>query len=118
MPNRSRIILILIATLFLGLFFLPQFISLYIDWLWFKDIGFEKIFSTKINAQAATALAGMLAAFFVTYLNIWFSMNATKGRPVVMASFSQAVPQLDILRHFDKVKIIVPVVIGLFAGYC
>jgi uncharacterized protein len=117
MPNRLlRTILISIATLFLALFFLPQFISLYVDWLWFKDVGFEKIFTTKINAQAMTAFAGMLAGFLVTYVNLWVSMNATKGRSVVMASFSQAIPQLDILRHFDKVKIIVPVVIGLFAG--
>lgn len=116
MPNRPKTILILIATLFLALFFLPQFISLYVDWLWFKDVGFEKIFSTKINAQATTALAGMLAAFLITYLNIWFSMRATRGRSVVMASYSQAIPQLDILRHFDKVKIIVPALVGLFAG--
>ena len=116
MPNKSRMILILIAILFLALFFLPQFISLYVDWLWFKDVGFEKIFTTKINAQAMTAFAGMLAGFLVTYVNIWFSMNATKGRSVVMTSYSQAIPQLDILRHFDKLKIIVPVVIGLFAG--
>ena len=116
MPKKSRMILILIATLFLAMFFLPQFISLYIDWLWFKDVGFGQVFTTKINAQAMTAFAGMLAGFIVTYANLWFSMNATKGRSVVMASFSQAIPQLDILRHFDKVKIILPVIIGLFAG--
>lgn len=117
MPNKLlRMILILIATLFLALFFLPQFISLYVDWLWFKDVGFEKIFSTKINAQAMTAFAGLLVGFLITYLNIWFSMRATRGRSVVMASYSQAIPQLDILRHFDKVKIIVPALVGLFAG--
>ena len=97
-------------------FFLPQFISLYVDWLWFKDVRFEKIFTTKINAQAITALAGMLAGFLITYLNIWFSMQATKGRSVVMTFYSQAIPQLDILRHFDTLKIIVPIVIGLFVG--
>jgi len=33
-----------------------------------------------------------------------------------MTAYSQAIPQLDILRHFDKVKVIVPIVIGLFVG--
>ena len=56
MPGRSsRIILFVILGLFLTLFFLPQFISFYVDWLWFKDVRFEKIFITKINAQAITA---------------------------------------------------------------
>ena len=58
----------------------------------------------------------MLAGFLITYLNILFSMRATKGRPVVMTAYSQAVPQLDLLRHFDKVKIILPVLIGLLVG--
>jgi hypothetical protein len=117
MPGRSsRIILFVILGLFLTLFFLPQFISFYVDWLWFKDVRFEKIFITKINAQAITALAGILAGFLITYLNILFSMRATRGRAVVMTAYSQAVPQLDILRHFDKVKIILPIVIGLLVG--
>ncbi|MGE5892690.1 MAG: UPF0182 family protein [bacterium] len=117
MPKRmSRTIIFFILGFFLALFFLPQFISLYVDWLWFKDIGFEKIFTEKINAQAMTVVVGLLAGFLITYANIWFSMKATKGRSVVTALYSQAMPQLDILRHFDKVKIIVPVIIGLFVG--
>ncbi len=68
MPNKSRTLLILIATLFLALFFLPQFVSLYVDWLWFKDVGFEKIFTTKINAQAIDRL-GRPAGRFSYYLH-------------------------------------------------
>jgi hypothetical protein len=117
MPGRlSRIVLFVVLGLFLTLFFLPQFISFYVDWLWFKDVRFEKIFITKIDAQAITALAGMLAGFLITYLNILFSMRATKGRPVVMTAYSQTVPQLDLLRHFDKVKIFLPIIIGVFVG--
>jgi hypothetical protein len=117
MPIRlSRIMLFLIAGFFLALFFLPQFISFYVDWLWFKDVSFEKIFTVKLNAQALTAFTGMLAGFLITWLNISFAMRATKGRAIVMASYNQAIPQLDILRHFDRLKMIVPVGIGLFMG--
>ncbi len=39
MPARgSKVLLLAVAGLFLLLFSLPQFISLYVDWLWFKDV--------------------------------------------------------------------------------
>jgi uncharacterized protein len=117
MPGSlSRIILFALLGLFCALFFASEFIAFYVDWLWFNDIKLERIFTTKINAQLMTACAGILAGFVVTYVNIWFSMQATKGRAVVMSSYSQAFPQLNILRHFDRLKIIVPIGIGLFTG--
>lgn len=98
------------------LFFLPQFISLYVDWLWFKDVKFEKIFTTKLNAQAIAALAGVLIGFIIPYINIRISMQATKDRDIVPFFHNQEMPQLGILRHFNRIKIIVPVLIGLFVG--
>ncbi|MEW6602930.1 MAG: UPF0182 family protein, partial [Nitrospirota bacterium] len=117
MPGRlPRKILPVSLALVLALFFLPQFISLYIDWLWFKDVNFGKIFTVRLNAQAITAFAGGLAGFVISYVNIWFSLRATKDRPVVMTFGNQAMPQLNVLRHFDRLKIIVPILIGWFAG--
>jgi len=117
MPVRlPRKILSVSLALVLALFLLPQFISLYVDWLWFKDVNFEKIFTVILNAQAITALAGGLAGFVISYINIWISMRATKGRSVALTFGNQAMPELNILRHFDYLKIIVPIFIGLFAG--
>ena len=117
MPKRlSRIILLFSFSLFFIVFFLPQFISLYVDWLWFKDVKFEKIFTTKLNAQVIAAFAGVLIGFIISYINIRISMQATKDRAIVPSFHNQAMPQLGILRHFDRIKIIVPVLIGLFVG--
>ncbi|MEW6108877.1 MAG: UPF0182 family protein [Nitrospirota bacterium] len=112
----SGLIILFSIALFLALFFLPQFISLYVDLLWFRDAGFEKIFTVKLNAQVISGLAGWLAGFVITYINIWISMQVTKGRSIAVTSYSQTIPQLDVLRHFDKLKIIAPVLTGLFAG--
>jgi uncharacterized membrane protein (UPF0182 family) len=54
--------LFIFLTLFLAIFFLPQFISFYVDWLWFKDVGFEKIFTAKLNARQHR-FAGIFAGF-------------------------------------------------------
>jgi uncharacterized membrane protein (UPF0182 family) len=105
-----------LVALVLALFILPQFISLYVDWLWFKDVNFEKIFTVRLNAQAITALAGGLAGFIISYINIWISMRATKGRSVTLIFGNQALPTLNILRYFDYLKIIVPLFTGWVAG--
>jgi uncharacterized protein len=105
------------GVLFLGFLLLPQLISFYIDWLWFKSVDFEKIFFTKINAQVIAALSGGLAGFIITYANIWFAMRVTRGRTIPVTNYSHAMPQLDLLRHFDLLRLIVPVLIGIFVGF-
>ncbi len=112
----SRIILLFSFSLFFIVFILPQFISLYVDWLWFKDVKFEKIFTTKLNAQVIAAFAGVLIGFIISYINIRISMQATKDRAIVPSFHNQEISQLSILRYFDRIKIIVPVLIGLFVG--
>ncbi|HUO76283.1 MAG TPA: UPF0182 family protein [Thermodesulfovibrionales bacterium] len=117
MPGRlpKKIVPVSLAVV-LGLFFLPQFISLYVDWLWFNDVNFAKIFTVRLNAQVMSALAGGLAGFVISYVSIWFSLQATKGRPVVMTFGNQAMPQLNVLRYFDRLKIIIPILIGWVTG--
>ena len=43
-------------------------------------------------------------------------MQATKGRSVALTFDNQAMPQLYILRHVDRLKIIAPAAIGFFTG--
>jgi len=117
MPGRlpKKIVPLSLAVV-LALFFLPQFISLYVDWLWFNDVNFAKIFTVRLNAQVMSALAGGLAGFVISYVSIWFSLQATKDRPVVITFGNQAMPQLNVLRYFDRLKIIIPILIGWVTG--
>ncbi len=111
--SSKRLLLLLLLT-FLLLIFLPEFLSLYIDWLWFSDIGRSLIFSRRLQGQAMSALAGALGGFLITYLNIHIALRAMKGRAVVIPLNVQAMPQLEILRHIDGIRFIVPVLAGLF----
>ncbi len=117
MPGRSpRTIISFSLSLLLILFFLPQFLSLYIDWLWFKDVGFVSIFTTRINAQATAGLAGLLAGFIISYGNLWFALHATKGRSIAMTFAQQPIPQLNILKRLEAFRFIVPLGIGAFSA--
>lgn len=117
MPGRSpRMFISLLFTLLVVLLSLPQSLSLYIDWLWFKDVNFLKIFTTRINAQAMTGAAGLFAGFLIAYGNLWYALHATKGRSLAMSFANQPLPQLDILKRLDSLKLIVPLGIGAFSA--
>ena len=71
MPKKiSGTALFFLGTGLLLLISLPQTLSFYIDWLWFQDLGVEKIFTTKLNAQFLSALVSGFAAFLIAYINL------------------------------------------------
>jgi uncharacterized membrane protein (UPF0182 family) len=104
----------------LGLFvvvLLPEIISLYVDWLWFRDLGMERVFSTQMRAQAYSALAGLIGGYIVSFVNIRLALQAMKGRAVLLPPHGGALPLHELLRHFDKIKVIAPVLTGLFLAF-
>lgn len=105
------------AALFVVIIVLPQSLTLYVDWLWFKDVGREAVFSTKLQAQGICGLAGLLGGFLFSYLNIWIALRATKGRALVIPLHAQALPPMEVLKHIDKIALIVPAAIGLFSAF-
>jgi uncharacterized membrane protein (UPF0182 family) len=113
----SGITLFVAAAVFIVMLFLPQFLSLYVDWLWFKDIQYEKIFTTKLNTQVFSSVIGWLAGFLIVFINLWITARVTKGRDLSTVFYNQAMPQLNILRHIDKLKLIVPVLLGFFVAF-
>ncbi|MFM1784925.1 MAG: hypothetical protein RLZZ579_1202, partial [Actinomycetota bacterium] len=53
--------------------------GLYTDFLWFDQLGFAKVFTTQITAQAVS----FVIAFLVSGLAVFFSLFAAlKSRPI------------------------------------
>lgn len=68
--SRSRWVLgaaIVLMALLLGI--LPVAARRGADWLWYRELGFDQIFLTKIVAQWTLGLAGGVVAVVVLYLN-------------------------------------------------
>src|SRR5688572_33024987 len=61
-----RVAIIAVVLVFI---LVPAFASRIADWLWYRDIGFERVFLTKIIAQWALALAAGLGGFVLLYTN-------------------------------------------------
>ena len=49
---------------------LSQAVSFYTDWLWFKEVGFTQIFTTKLTVQLLLALLSGGFFFLLVYLNV------------------------------------------------
>ena len=73
---RSPRIFAAIAIVFLLLFvLLPSLTSRLADWLWFREIGFERVFLTKIATQWVIGPLAGLVAFAVLYGNARYAMR-------------------------------------------
>ena len=80
---RSAILLIAIVLVLLA--FLPFLAGRLADWLWYREIGFERVFLTKVVAQWVLGVPTALLAFAVLYANARVAMSGDPGpaRPPV-----------------------------------
>jgi uncharacterized membrane protein (UPF0182 family) len=74
-PPRPRIrrIYILLGLLFLGFLFLQNAVPLYTDWLWFREVGYTVVFSTRILVRTALFFGFGLLFFALFYGNVRFA---------------------------------------------
>jgi uncharacterized membrane protein (UPF0182 family) len=108
---------LMIVLLLVVLFFLPKIISFYVDWLWFSDLGFEKVFATTINGQIAATFAGGLAAFLILYVNLRIAALGTRGREDVLSLHGLGIPQLNLIHAAARIKVIFYLLLGLAVAY-
>jgi uncharacterized membrane protein (UPF0182 family) len=77
-PNRTaRLIMIAVV---LVVFLLPAVATRIADWLWYRDIGFERVFLTKIIAQWTLGLAAGLGGFLLLYVNARIALRGVARR--------------------------------------
>ena len=73
---RSAILLIAIMLAFVA--FVPFLAGRLADWLWYREIGFERVFLTKVLAQWALGVPTALLAFAVLYTNARVAMRGAR----------------------------------------
>ena len=94
-PPIPRTALILIAVVLIVLGFVPFLASRLADWLWYREIGFERVFLTKVIAQWALGVPTAVVAFAILYGNARYAMHGASG-PVVLSPISQLRPGSDL----------------------
>jgi len=69
--SRRRIITsIVIAVVILVLAFGSRFLGLYVDWLWFGEVGFRGVFWTRLWWQVLVGVAAFVLFFVIVAINV------------------------------------------------
>jgi uncharacterized membrane protein (UPF0182 family) len=114
--RRSRravaITVVIIALLVVGFF---AFSSLYADWLWFGQLGFEGVLTTQWMARVAMFAVGFLGMAVPLWLVIQL---AYRMRPVYVRLSSQLDRYQEVVEPLRRLAMWgIPIFFGFFAGF-
>jgi uncharacterized membrane protein (UPF0182 family) len=114
---RTRIaIFVGIAALLALILATPSLLGILTDWWWFKEIGFQVVFTQQLTTQGWLFLAvGAVTAAFL-YGNLRIAQRGVVPNPVVVQVGGPAAPQLDLTRTLRRLSAPVALVAALLAG--
>ncbi len=72
---------VIVVVIALLLLFGGGIVTLYTDWLWFKDLGFERVFTTRLLTQLKVGLLFGVVFFAIIYGNLWYARRIAPPSP-------------------------------------
>src|SRR6476659_9463515 len=113
MPRSlRRFVLLIIAIVFIALIIVPWLASFFTDWLWFKELGFQKVFATSLIARILLFAVGGVIAFAWVYGNVRIARGSGTGFPVLYINRGDGV-SVDSSRTFTRLFFPAAVLISL-----
>lgn len=117
LTRRTRILLVVAAILVLLLLGGARMINLYVDWLWFGEVGFRGVFTTVLFTRIVQFLVGGLLIGGLVALSLFI---AYRSRPVFVPVTGPEDPiaryRTVIIQRLRLFAIGIPVIIGVIAG--
>jgi len=113
---RRRFVLILFLAGFVALVVWPTSYVLITDWWWFREIGYQVVFTRELTTQLLLFLAAGGLTAGVLYLNLRAAQRGIVPDPVVLR-IGPTAPRLDVTAVLRRLSLPVAVVLGLLAGF-
>ncbi len=115
--RRTRILLIAAGVLVLLLLGGSRLITLYVDWLWFGEVGYRNVFTTIIFTRILQFLLGAVLIGGAVALSLWI---AYRFRPVFVPVSGPEDPiaryRTVIISRLRLFGIGIPLLVGMIAG--
>jgi len=90
-PSRRRGLAILVPLVAL-VFVLPALIQLAAEWLWFQEVGYQRVFTTRLLTETVLALVVGGAVFGFFYGNLRFAQRGVVPEPPLFPGPCSALP--------------------------
>jgi uncharacterized membrane protein (UPF0182 family) len=91
----------IIGLAFLVLGVIPSLTGFITDWLWFSEIGFQKVYATELLTKGSLFAGGALIAYFFIRLNARIATGGLSKSPVLWR-VSPDLPPVDVGRSLSK----------------
>jgi len=108
--RRRRLGLVVLVVLFALLLLLSNLVPLVAEWLWFQALGYERVFTTRLVAEAllGVGIGGLVFAFL--YLNLRIAQRGLVPNPLVV-QLSAGAAAVDVTRLVRRLAL--PAALGL-----
>ncbi len=99
-----RAVIVALVIGFVLLLAIPGAISLYIDWLWFEELRFERVFTTELVTQLALFAGAGLVVFGVLWANLRLAQRGLVPDPILI-KFNPNAPHLNVTALLGRLAI-------------
>src|SRR3954469_4062913 len=118
LTRRSRILIAVALAVVLLLLFGPRMVDAYVDWLWFGELGYRSVFTTKIVTRVIVFLVAGVVMGTIVCAALALSYRT---RPVFVPTNGPNDPvaryRTAVMTRLRLVGIGVPVLIGVITGF-
>src|SRR5213596_87377 len=113
--RRRRLGLVVLVVLFALLLFLSNLVPLAAEWFWFQALGYERVFTTRLVAEAVlgVGVGGLVFAFL--YVNLRIAQGGLAPNPLVV-QFSSGAAAVDVTRLLRRLALPTALGLGLLFG--
>jgi len=118
LTRRSRILIAVALAVVVLLLFGPKLIDAYVDWLWFGELGYRSVFTTKLVTRVVVFLVATVVMGAIVFAALAL---AYRTRPVFVPTNGPNDPvaryRTAVMTRLRLVGIGVPALIGLITGF-
>src|SRR2546425_1382359 len=113
--RRRRVGLVVLVVLFALLLLLSNLVPLAAEWLWFQALGYERVFTTRLVAEAllGVGIGGLVFAFL--YVNLRIAQRGLVPNPLLV-QFGAGAPAVDVTRLLRRLALPTALGVALLFG--
>src|SRR5207247_2051007 len=108
--RRRRLGLVVLVVLFALVLLLSNLVPLAAEWLWFQALGYERVFTTRLVAEAVLGVGVGGVVFAFLYVNLRIAQRGLVPNPLV-GQFSSGATAVDVTRLLRRLAL--PTALGL-----